>query len=453
MKRSRGGPLFPMALSLGLEVKNMKHQIRSTLWLVIFAAIATLSLPAGAVAQTVVVGTGNPDIDVPAVQAAVDQGGDVVLKGHFSFDRSPTIPTAPAGYPPAMILVSKAVAISGARDEHDHDGEVTTIDAGTIPFYVEAPGAHVSIEGLRFIQPQQVAVLVYAVSGLVIASCKIEGAVPVDHVSAGFAIATVFNPPTPMNPGKPENVSGTLLIVNNVINVAGGTALDQTLGVVIFSVGVPGAEVEVYISRNTITNTTERSINLYQIDGRAHIERNVITTSNILGNANVAFGRGTDVIHVTGTGSYLVAGNSVHSRWAAATGIRVQGQSAGWPIIGAVVVDNDVTMDAPQGTVFDENSAGIDVRGNAQDNVVLNNRIRGRARAALVVAVNQSSMIATNNHFILNRVAHFEASFADVFVGQGVMNTLIVGQGTVVDQGVGTDVVPVVGRGEDKDNH
>src|SRR5215813_1512809 len=430
-------------------------RMRITLWLVILPAIATLSLAARAAAQTVVVGTGNPDIDVPAVQAAVDLGGEVVLKGHFSFDRSPTIPTTP-GSPPAMVLVSKAVAISGAREGHDDDGELTSIDAGTIPFYVEAPGAHVSIQGLRFIRPKGVAVRVYAVSGLVIASCKIEGAVPVDNGSAAIAIATSFgllgSPPTLMNPGKPENVSGTLFIVNNVIDVAGGTALDHTLGVLMFGVGVPGAQVEVYISGNTIRNTTERSINLYQIDGRAHIERNVITTSTILGDANVNFGRGTDVIHVTGTGSYLVSGNSVHSRWAAATGIRVQGQVAEWPIIGAVVVNNDVNMEAPEGTVFDQNSGGIDVRGSAQDNVILNNRIRGRARAALVVAINQPSMVATNNRFILNRLAHFEASFADVFVGPGVMNTLIVGQGTADDQGVGTDVVPVADRGDAKDN-
>lgn len=34
---------------------------------------------------TVVVGTGNPLIDVPAVQYAVDQGGTVLLKGTFDF--------------------------------------------------------------------------------------------------------------------------------------------------------------------------------------------------------------------------------------------------------------------------------------------------------------------------------------------------------------------------------
>ena len=52
------------------------------------AAFATLlAWAASAPAQTVVVGTGNPDLDVPAVQAAVDQGGEVTLKGHFSFHR------------------------------------------------------------------------------------------------------------------------------------------------------------------------------------------------------------------------------------------------------------------------------------------------------------------------------------------------------------------------------
>jgi hypothetical protein len=421
--------------------------------MIVAAMTAVIALATSAVAQTVVVGTGNPDIDVPAVQAAVDQGGDIVLQGHFSFDRSPTIPSAPAGYPSAMILVWRAVTISGAGHEQDDDGAATTIYAGTIPFYVDAPGAHVSIQGVRFIQPTKTAVLVYAVSGLVIASCQIDGAVPVNHGSSGIAIATSFNPPTPTNPGKPQNVSGTLLILNNVIDVAGGTALDHTLGVAVFGVGVPGAEADVYVAGNTISNSTERSINLYQVDGRAHIERNVIATSTILGHANVAFGRGTDVIHVTGTGSYLVADNSIRSRWAAATGIRVQG-TAHWPIGGAIVVDNDVSMDAPEGTAFDENSAGIDVRDSAQGTVVMNNTIRGRARAALVVADTPpiDANGPTNTRFILNRFADFEASFADVVVSQGVMNTLVVGEGTIVDQGVGTDVVPVAVGGEGKDD-
>ena len=71
-------------------------------------------------------GTHNPAIDVPAVQAAVNLGGEVSLKGPFSFDTTPTVHTAfdAAGYPRAMVLISKEVAISGVRG----DDEMTSID-------------------------------------------------------------------------------------------------------------------------------------------------------------------------------------------------------------------------------------------------------------------------------------------------------------------------------------
>jgi hypothetical protein len=438
---------FLTKLLLPVEVRDMKR-MRITLSFLIFTPAVTVALAASAAAQTVVVGTGNPHIDVPAVQAAVDQGGQVILKGHFSFNSPPTIVPALPGFPLATVLVSKGVDISGTQDE-----EMTTIEGGTQPFEVEARGSAVTIQGLRFVGPKVAAINVLAVSGLVIASCRIEGVKPLNFPSTGIGITTTLNPPSPAQPGHPEWVSGTLLIVNNDINMAGGTSLDNTLGIIIFSAGVPEAEVEAYISGNNIRNTTERSINLYQIGGRAYIERNRITTGTILGPANVAFGRGTDVIHVTGTGLYLVAGNLVHSRWAAGTGIRVQGQFAEWPITGAVVVDNDVNMEALEGAAFDDNSAAIDVRGYTEDNMVLDNRIRGRARAALVVAVNQPAVVAANNRFVLNRLHKFDASLADVFVGEQVMDTLIVGQGTVEDHGVGTVIVPLPLKGDDKDRH
>ena len=217
-------------------------------WRFIAALATVLACAASATAQAVVVvGTGDPDLDVPAVQAAVDQGGDVILKGHFFFDRPPTILPELPGFPLAMVWVSKGVVISAARDEdgemRSEDGEMTSIDAGTIPFYVNAPGAHVTIQGLRFVRPRYGAMLVDAVSGFVVATCRIEGVEPVNEFTNAISIGTTFAPPTPTQPGHPDRVSGTLLIVHNDIDVAGGTARDDTLGIVIFSVGVPGAEV------------------------------------------------------------------------------------------------------------------------------------------------------------------------------------------------------------------
>jgi hypothetical protein len=412
-------------------------------WRFIAGLVSVLAWAASAAAQTVVAGTGNPNIDVPAVQAAVNQGGEVVLRGHFSFDRPPTIVLPPVfqenGYPPAaMVLVSKAVSISGAPD-----GEMTSIEAGTIPFYVEAPGAPVSIQGLRFLRPKEGAVLVYAVSGLVIASCKIEGVEPWPNLEGtGIEIDTSGGP---FNPGKPENVSGTISIVNNDIDMAGGTASDITLGVFIFYVGVPGAEVQAYLSGNRIRNFTERAIEIRGIGGRTFIEGNVIATGTIAGPNGVAFHPifvQDGSVLVPTLNSYLIAHNSVDVQWptGSAAGITVRGA-----ISHAIVVDNDVNMEASEGTVFDFRSAGIEITGSCHDDVVQGNRIRGHARAALSVG-QLTAGVPANIAFVLNHLDDFKASLADIFVGGGIMNTFVVGQGTVEDHGIGTVIVPVAGR-------
>ena len=112
----------------------------------------------------------------------------------------------------------------------------------------------------------------------------------------------------------------------------------------------------------------------------------------------------------------------------------------------AIVVDNDVTMSPPEGTVFGTNSAGIEIRQVAQSNVVVNNRIRGRARTALSVAV-QAMGIPDGSAFVLNDLGDFKSSLADIFVGAGVTNTLVVaGKATVEDHGVATVVITSLHR-------
>jgi hypothetical protein len=371
--------------------------------------LLTVVLTAATCNAAVVAGTGDPHLDVPAVQAAVDRGGRVVLVGHFSFDMPPSKP-AGAIYS-RMVTVSKEVVISGQRDEH---GEMPAIEGGSVPFYVDAPGSRVTIRGLHFVRPKRAAVWIYAASGLTITGSRFEGVEP----SAEFAgyggiahpVATaifVGSNPAPPKAGqeeKPENNSGALLILNNDIDV-GGTAGDQTLGICVFGVGTPAKTVDLKIFGNKIRNITERGINVNQIGGRVHIERNVITTGVVSGPSN---GVQPDVIHAVGSGSYLIAHNSIVSEWATGAGIRVQG-SAWSPEARAIVLDNDITMSAPEGTVFGANSAAIEFRGSSHDNVVRNNRIRGRARAALA-AVGQNGGMPGNNTFASNGLEGFQAS-------------------------------------------
>jgi len=53
----------------------------------IAVAVAIVAFAGNVAAQAItVVGTGDSTVDIPAVQAAVDQGGQIVLVGRFSFD-------------------------------------------------------------------------------------------------------------------------------------------------------------------------------------------------------------------------------------------------------------------------------------------------------------------------------------------------------------------------------
>lgn len=406
--------------------------------------IGSFTVIAGTLAAqpAVLVGTGDPNRDVPAVQAAVDRGGRLLLIGHFSFNGLPTVPDG-AIYG-RIVTVSKDVVISGIRDQN---GDLPTIEGGEWPFLVDAVDAHVTIQGLHFVRPRGGAIWIYAVSGLLVTGCRIENIEPSaefakDAGQAGPLSSAIFvgadpHPPSVTQLGKPENFSGTLAILNNDIDV-GAIPGAQTLGIVMFNVGrFPDKEVDVYVSGNNLTNTTEPAINFRVVGGRAYAERNVLKTG-VTG--------GSDAIRVVGSGSYLIAHNSIDCGWAngAATGINVFGQAS--PLnqeASAIVVDNDVTMSAPQDTVFTTASAGIVVRGFAQGNSVLNNKLRGRARAALAVN-NLNGGIPGNNSFVANDLDGFQSSLADIFVDTGVTNTSVIGrQARIEDHGIGTVVVPL----------
>ena len=97
----------------------------------------------------------------------------------------------------------------------------------------------------------------------------------------------------------------------------------------------------------------------------------MITTGSVVGTTA---GRPM-AIRVVNIGSYLVAHNVIDCGWPAmgAQGIGVFSQVADWPMERASVVDNFVTMSAPEGTVFGPESAGIMIEGFARSNVVMHN--------------------------------------------------------------------------------
>jgi hypothetical protein len=397
---------------------------------------------------SIIVGTGDPSIDVAAVQAAVDRGGAVILKGRFSFDAPPSSNNRlapdllPLGLPPsAEVKIKNAVTISGVDDER---GGMTAIDGGTIPFYVEAPGQAVTIRRLRFVRPTSHAVLVFAARGLEITANRVEGlAVFSPTLNGAISILTGGAIPSPTKPGKPGNVSGNLVIAHNDFDLAGGTSTDNVLGVTVFSVGDSSTFADVGVSENRIVNTTEPAINFRRVVGRVSIDHNVLKT----GTVGVANAR-SQVIRVANLGSYLIAHNVIDCEWtqvADAQGIGVFSQFAAWPIEHVRLVDNHVAMVPSPGTTFTDFSAAIGVYGFANDNLVRRNHVRGRARAGVSIPVfplpPQAPAAPSNNSFVENRFEHFAPAVADFFVGEHALGTQIIGPGTVDDQGSGTIVV------------
>lgn len=168
------------------------------------------------------------------------------------------------------------------------------------------------------------------------------------------------------------------------------------------------------------------------------MERNIIVTSTI--GVNVA--PSGDVIHIVGPGLFLVAHNTIVSSWASGqqAGIRLQSRP-GQLVSNAIVTDNDVNMAAPIGTSFTPTSAAIEVRGAGTGNLVLNNRIRGRANFALSVA-NQTGT-PQGTAFVMNDLRGFQSAQADLFIDSGGTGTVAAGGfATVEDHGTGTVVIP-----------
>jgi hypothetical protein len=315
-----------------------------------------------------------------------------------------------------------------------------TIQGGEWPFLVDALNARVAIQGLHFIRPRAGAVWVYASGGFTFVGCKVENIDPStvfgmqasqpSAVSSAIFVGADPHPPSATQLGKPENFSGTMAILNNDMDV-GATVGTQTLGVSMFNVGKsPDNEVDIYVSGNNIRNLTEPGINFRVIGGRASAERNVLVMGSVTagGGPNLNATTSSDAIRIVGTGSYLVAHNSIDCGWVdgVATAISVLGQG-NFPQASAVIVDNDVTMSAPDGTAFGALSGGIVIKGVATGNSVVNNTIRGRARAAMAV-LDQNGNMPANTSLVANDVDGFQSSVAAISLDSGVTNTLVIGR-------------------------
>ena len=115
-------------------------------------------------------GTGDPAIDVPAVQSAIDSapedGRTVYLKGTFSFEYNSNR---------EQVTIRNWARIIG----FDEFGKRAIIRKGRIPFKIDSHGQAVSISGVRFVSPEESAIQIVSVKGLSIANNRTEFDCPI----------------------------------------------------------------------------------------------------------------------------------------------------------------------------------------------------------------------------------------------------------------------------------
>lgn len=394
-------------------------------------------LPCAAFAQVVIVGQSDPAVDVPAVQAAVDQGGSVVLVGTFDFGDT------------GRVLLRRDVAISGEADASGTP--TTTILRGDWTFFSPLPspmppaqpGPVISVQSINFREPRGVAIHLAYCGGAQIRGNKVSE-IRRRLFTTFFRRAGVLIGPRDALVTTtifPRLVTGSLEVTDNEIDV-GGSDPTTTSGLGVFINLTDGADV--YVARNRVTNCTRNCLDILDnaLDsagrGRVVIENNSLITYTsgipiptpgtpngiVTGfNFNPALMNDPAVV-----APILVSDNYVEVHGEAFNG------STGIVILarGSHVERNTIVVGSATGL-----GAGMLLRGVG--GAVLHNRILGAGVNTIRFDAPSATFTgAIDTVAIGNNISGFAASQADYLFRAGSRGNTVVGDsGTVLD--LGTD--------------
>lgn len=420
--------------------------LRTTLYVSLF-----FLLPCAAFAQAVIVGQGNPSIDVPAVQAAVDQGGSVLLVGTFDFGDT------------GRVVLSKDVAISGEADSSG--APTTTVIGGDWTFFSPLPatlpptqpGPKIRIQSIHFRQPLGTAIHLAYCGGANIRGNKVTeirkrpfttffrraGVLigPRDATDNGItATTTIF----------PRLVTGSIKVTDNEIDLAGP---DPTItsGIGAFINLTDGAEV--YVARNTVTNCTRNCLdildNALDSEGRGSvvIENNTLTT-DVTGIPRPTPGTPNGIVSGFNFNPSLMNNHDVVAPILVSDNhVEVHGQAFNGPT-GIVVLAGFSHVESNTVVVDSGIGAGMLIRG--EKGAILRNRILGGGVNAIRFDAPSGTFTgAIDTVAVGNNISGFAASQADYLFRVGSHGNTVVGNsGTVLDLGTNnraTGQAPVKG--------
>jgi hypothetical protein len=388
-------------------------------------------------AQQTVIGQDNPAVDLQAVQAAVSQGGEVLLKRTFDFGEK------------ISVTINKDVKIVGEKDSQGVP--ITKIKGGFRTFLSplpaqlppQAPGPKIAIQNIHFDGTLAFPVYIAYCSGATIAGNKITNVRPFDtpkmNFSVGIMVGTNWIQPAATKKYQPGAVTGIITIVDNDLDMANDTPA-KTFGQGIFVHWATGITLQ--ISGNTVINCSRNSIeamdNYLGDDGSGSvvIRNNKVTTATVglpfpspLTPNGILVGWFLDG---TGAGAsnpkqnmkHTIAGNTVRARGETSMGM--------WIASNEVLVENN--------EISTERQSATSIRVASAQCRILKNKFKGMGTEAIVIAP-LKSLTGSNNRCEDNDVSAFKASVAEVSLLKDSKNNIVVGSsGKAKDLGIDNQI-------------
>lgn len=361
--------------------------------------------------------TGQFPADVENVQAAVDQGGSVLLKA-TDVDGRPVAFNfgTPVRSPDRVVFLETDVAVVG---ESVSQGQ-TTINGGYIPFF-GVTKSHTKIQGIHFDGPLVSAIIIIRSSGSEILDNRISrvvgGLLPFG-LTEGRGIKFLGN-------SDPAGaITGTVRVAGNVIE---DMHADLSDAIVFDAVAAATA-----IVHNRIDTVQSSGILVIESRNTVTIARNSIRPGP--GDpGEFSFGNGMTIVGSRGA-SYRVQQNQVLAENPGADGILLAGFDDTGLIDRAVVDGNTVEM---RGSDF----GGITLFGGVSRSLVTNNIVKGDGLLGIDLVSDGSPALAVSNTLTGNNVALFDERLADVFLDVHTRDTVLTGSGgMVVDLGSGNRI-------------
>jgi hypothetical protein len=384
------------------------------------AAVAQAAGPA----TTTVYPTGAFPLDPQNVQAAIDQGGTVVLKAinisgqPTSFNFGPPDPVKGGG-----VNLTTDVSLIG---ETVH-GHMTTIAGGATPILGLQP-VKSRIQGLDFEGPLDTPIALIRSAGSDIIGNRIRGNVPVPLFFGFSEIEGIF---VAGNDDPLNAITGRINITGNTIEISGGDFVNgMQFDEVAADINVSGNTVNFLSSDGEVQSI---GILVFRSHGQVTVVNNRVTMGN--GDPN-AFPSG---VFVGGHAEahYTIAANTVVTNHPQADGMDVVAFSFSGTTEGALVLGNHVTTHS-----FTSFNGGIVFEGAVQSSVMAGNLIDGTGGNAVQILGVDPADVADSNLAIGNDISHFASLAGDVFFGPESTNNVYIGRCTTfTDQGVGNRIL------------